>query len=143
MNRDHIRVILNDPRAKKLIALNRKHVLTGLQKEIGDRMIDLGVRSIDNIAQTVEADLRTEDGEGNVTVPVGSAAKKHQDMVSFELLKRIGYGGSPEGEDKERRPLMSKDTEKRLVEGIERATQAQITYDQAEEAEFEVVDVGE
>jgi hypothetical protein len=135
-SRGSIREILDDPRAQKVMETVRKHAFGRLAGVIEDRMVGLGVKAIENIADTIDCDLRDAEGK----IPVGSKSKKHQDAVSFELLKRIGYGGSNGDEEKERRPLMSKDTERRLVEGIERATQAQIQYDAAEQVEVEVID---
>lgn len=121
--RNHIARVIKDPRGQKAIVTVRKSSFKVLAKTVEERMSTLGAQAIDNIAETINENLRGEDGKA----PVGTKAKVHQDSVSFELLKRIGYGGrSQEVEPGGIR--LSPEAEKRLIDGIERAQTAEADY---------------
>ena len=129
--------IINDPRAQRAMETARKRTYGKMMDAVGDRMVTLGTQAIDNIATTVNE--KVLDSEGGPAI--GTKAKIHQDNVSFELLSRIGFGKQPQKEDAGTLKL-SPETEKKLVDGIERATKAEILYREAEEGEFEEVKEG-
>jgi hypothetical protein len=104
---------------------------------ISDKMVTLGEQAVDNIADTIST--RVEDSEGNVAV--GTKAKIHQDNVSFELLDRIGYGKHRQKEAEGGGIQLSPETERKLVEGIDRATKAQIIFEESEKVEITTIEV--
>ena len=122
---------IKDPRAQKVIEIARKRTFTSIMTACGDKMTALGVRAVDNIAETINSDIRDSEGE----VAIGTKAKIHQDNVSFELLGRIGFGRGSQQEDSGGLRL-SPETEKKLVEGVERARKAEIIFRKTEEVEF-------
>lgn len=122
---------IKDPRAQKVIEIARKRTLGAIMDACGDKMTALGVKAVSNIAETIETDIRDSEG----AVAIGTKAKIHQDNVSFELLGRIGFGRGSQQEDAGGFRL-SPETEKRLVEGVEKARKAEIVFRKTEEVEF-------
>ena len=88
----------------------------------------LGPTALDNIAETIETKVRDSEGK----VAIGTKAKVHQDNVSFDLLGRLGFGRTQQKEEAGVLKL-SPETEKRLVDGIDRAQKAEIEFKNAEE----------
>jgi len=130
VTKGHVYRVLNDPRTLNVIEFARKRAYGQLMTTVQDKMVGLGEKAIDNIAATITTPI--EDSEGNIAV--GTKAKVHQDNVSFELLDRIGYGKHRQKEDGGGGIQLSPETEKKLVAGIERAKEAQILFERAEEA---------
>jgi hypothetical protein len=123
----HITRVIQDPRGKKAIEVIRKRSYKALAASVEERMMVLGRKALENIAQTIDMDVIDDNGN----IPVGSKAKVHQDNVSFELLKRIGFGAK--SDDAEAGGLrLSPEGEKKFLEGIDRARQAQAEYEKAE-----------
>ena len=135
-SRNGVANVINDPRAQKVIEVARKRTYGNIMEAVGDRMAVLGPKALDNIADTIN--IPVEDAEGKVAI--GTKAKIHQDNVSFELLNRLGFG---KGQEKTEAGVLklSPETEKKLVEGVERARMAEIEFKKGEEVEF--VDVTE
>lgn len=71
---------LADPRMIEFIEQARSISRTNLKARIEDKLVYLASRSLDNLAQTVEAKIS----------PL-NVMKRHQDGVGLELLKMIGY----------------------------------------------------
>ncbi len=136
-SKGNVAAVLKDPRAKKATAIARKHTYGSIMNAVGDRMVALGEKAVDNIADTINAELHDEDGK----VAVGSKAKTHQDNVSFALLERIGFGRNQK-EEGDNGLKLSPETEKKLVEGIEKAIEANVAYEAIEEVPFEEVKAG-
>ena len=133
--RTNVANVLHDPRAEKAIEFARKRTFSAIMTAVDDKMVVLGARAIDNIAETITTPVRDSEGK----VAVGTKAKVHQDNISFELLSRIGFGRG--GQQEESGGLrLSPETEKKLVEGIKLATKAEIEYNRGEEVDFEVVE---
>lgn len=129
--------VIHDPRAQKAIEFAQKRTFSTIMTAVDDHMVTLGPKAVKNVAETINADI--VDSEGRPAI--GTKAKIHQDNVSFELLNRIGYsrGGQKEDAGGIR---FSPETEKKLIEGIERATKAEIEFKRGEEVEFEEVKDG-
>lgn len=131
-NPEHVSYLLNDPRAQKAIREIEERMFKNFDQRTRRKMQALGDMAIDNIAQTVMADLSD--------VSVGSKAKKHQDDVSFELLDRIGYGrkqASRPGDDQGTQ--LPEQVGERLAEAIEKSEVAE----QADEIEMVETEDGE
>lgn len=131
-SRNTVTRVLRDPRAQKAIEVLRKRQFESIHQKVGDRLVALSEQAVSNIAETIETPVRTKEG-----VPaIGSKAKIHQDNVSFELLARVGFGKQQKSEDS-RGLRLSPETEKKLVDGIERARKAEIEFNRAEKVDFE------
>lgn len=117
--------ILRDPRMQKAIRTARERILSGVLTEISERMTSLGSKALDNIEDTINAEIVDEDGNPMI----GSRAKRHQDHVSFELLSRIGFH-RPEGDGGKARGglQLSPEGEKRLIQAVEKANRAAEMY---------------
>ena len=132
--RNTVAGVIHDPRAQKAIEFARKRTFSTIMTAVDDQMVVLGVKAIENIAETITTPVRDSEGKP----AIGTRAKVHQDNISFELLSRIGFGKG--GQQEEAGGLrLSPETEKKLVAGIERATKAESEYKKAEDVEFEVV----
>ena len=73
--------ILNDPIAKAAIRETAERIRAKMQEDVDDVLLDLCVPASERIRETIEA----ED-----FLP-GSDAKKHQDRLSMDLLKGVGF----------------------------------------------------
>ena len=133
-SRNTVANVLHDPRAMKAIEVARKRTYGKIMQEVGDRMAVLGPTALDNIAETIETPVRDSEG----AVAIGTKAKIHQDNVSFDLLGRLGFGRTPTKEEAGVLKL-SPETERSLVEGIDRARKAEIEFKRGEKVEFEDV----
>ena len=112
----HVRRILHDPRAQKAIKSARTRMLGKFMFNIQERMVTLGTRAIENIAETIEEDTT-----------IGTKAKVHQDNVSFELLSRVGYGrkDNASGNGKGRGGLnLTPEGQERFLKAVERSDYA-------------------
>ena len=132
--RNTVAGVIHDPRAQKAIEFARKRTFSTIMTAVDDQMVVLGVKAIDNIAETINTPVR--DSEGSPAI--GTRAKVHQDNISFELLSRIGFGKGAQQEEAGGLRL-SPETEKKIVAGIERATKAEMEYKRADDVDFEVV----
>ena len=132
--RNTVAGVIHDPRAQKAIEFSRKRTFSTIMTAVDDQMVVLGVKAIDNIAETINTPVRDSEG----APAIGTRAKIHQDNTSFELLSRIGFGKGAQQEEAGGLRL-SPETEKKLVAGIERVTKAEMEYKQAEDADFEVI----
>lgn len=103
--------LLNDPRAKKAISKLRQRLLDNQVNTLEDKLALLGGEALDNIRQTVTAEIQA-----------GSRAKKHQDKVSFDVLELIGVGQDKEADGGMK---LSKDASERLAEALDDADKAQ------------------
>jgi len=130
MTPQRVMQVLKDPRAEKQIAQSHTRLKTFFKDEVEGRMMSLGPTAVENIAETLEAEIAP-----------GVKAKEHQDRTSLELLSRIGFGkrdtvehqGAGVGK-------MDRDLQERLVSALEKSSGAR-AFDAAEEAEWrEVVD---
>jgi hypothetical protein len=120
-----VKRILRDPRAQRASMVVRKRILGNVMKTVQERMESLGVTAIENIAETIDGEFEA-----------GTKAKRHQDMVSFELLSRIGFGRKEP--DKEGGGIkLTPEGEKRLIEAIAKADRAREIVIEAEEVEVE------
>ena len=132
--RNTVAGVIHDPRAQKAIEFSRKRTFSTIMTAVDDQMVVLGVKAIDNIAETINTPVRDSEG----APAIGTRAKIHQDNISFELLTRIGFGKGNQPEEAGGLRL-SPETEKKLVAGIERATTAEMEYKKVEDADFEVI----
>lgn len=125
----HVQRIIKDPRAQKAIETARRKLLGKAIYTIRERMVNLGVRAVENIAGTIEGEFEA-----------GTKAHRHQDGVSFELLSRIGFGRTDAGEEGGTGIQLPPEEAKRLVDAIEKANRAREIHAVAVEVEAEVVD---
>ena len=135
--RNNVANVIHDPRAQKAIEFARKRTFSTIMTAVDDQMVVLGVKAIDNIAETINTPVRDSEG----APAIGTRAKVHQDNISFELLSRIGFGKGAQQEEAGGLRL-SPETEKKLVAGIERATKAEVAFNRGEKVEFEDVTKG-
>lgn len=110
---DHVRRILRDPRAKQALKVLRKRMMGRTLKAIGDMMVNLAPRALENIQKTIDHNPE-----------LGSKAKVHQDTVSFELLARVGFDKKGASQEGEKAPQLPKELAEALVTAIERADRA-------------------
>lgn len=122
--------VLSTRQAHEMIHEGKNRLQEFFVENVEERLIALGPRAVTNLAETIEA-------EG---LNPGSAAKKHQDGVSLELLNRIGF-------TKQDRHLggegtlgqMDKDLQERLVAALEKSTEKE-KFDSVQEASWEELD---
>ena len=131
-SRNTVANVLHDPRAQKVIEVARKRTYGNIMESVGDKMAVLAPKALSNIAETIETPVRDSEG----AVAIGTKAKVHQDNVSFDLLGRLGFGRTPQKEEVGVLRL-SPETEKKLVEGVERARKAEVEYNKGDKVEFE------
>jgi len=104
--------ILGDPRAERLKEAFVERLRDNLMTSMGDRIVALAEDALENIEQTVVADIDPD-----------SARKMWQDKVSLEVLNRAGFG-------KNAAPrvsggiVLSKEASDELVEAIKKSDEA-------------------
>lgn len=76
--------VLQDPLAKQIIAAGRDAIRKKLLSDVEDRIVHLAHRSLENIEETVNAEIS----------PL-HPMKRHQDKLGLELLSMIGYHRAP------------------------------------------------
>lgn len=121
--------VLKDPAAQRQIAEFRRRLREVVHEDIEGRMLKLGPSALENIAQTIDAEI-----------PAHHRAKKHQDDVSLKLLDRLGYTPrSDRATDGEGGLRMDRDLQERLVGALESSERIH-EYDAAEEADYRLVE---
>ncbi len=118
---------IKDPRGQRIFEIARKRAFSKVMENVEDRMAVLGVRAVDNIAQTINEQVIDSEGKP----AIGTKAKIHQDNISFELLSRIGFGRS-QTQAEGGVLKFSPETEKKLVDGLKKARKAEIEFKEAE-----------
>lgn len=127
MTPENVHLILKDPKAMMMIEKYRRQVQDNFMDDVETRLLGLGAKAVDNIAQTIEAE-----------VPLGSRIKKHQDDVSFKLLDRIGFTPKSKNEEAGGAVKFDRDIQERLATALEHTRKIH-QYDEAEEAEWNEV----
>lgn len=110
----YVGAVLADPRAQRVVEKIREKLLGSTLITVREKMIMGADGAVENILNTVNAK----------DIPQRSRFKRHQDAVSFELLKRLGFDGREDGEGKQGGIRLSPEMEERLVRAIEQANEA-------------------
>lgn len=124
--------ILNDPRSKQIIrAVNER-----LKKQMKDDV------STDLVKMAEQAKERVKETLAQEFVP-GTDPKHHQDRVSMDVLKGMGFfpGSLKEGDSNE--PKLTKSLADRLLNALEATNEmerAQKEIEQIEDADFELME---
>jgi len=129
-SREHVGVILGDPRALKMIIEFRRRIREKTLGDIEDTIVDLAEISLKKIGDTVEAEF-----------DAGSKGKEHQDKMGFKLLACLGYNGQNRKQEESRKLQMSSEMEGRLVAALEKT--AEVDELIANAVEVEVIEEGE
>lgn len=118
--------VLKDPTARKLIERFRERVLEQVSESIEEELVVVAKKALKNVHETIGI-------EGLVH---GTDFKKHQDRLSFDVLKGVGFlPGDREGQG-DKTPSLSESLSKKLVAALERSNE--LEEEKREEREIEV-----
>lgn len=104
--------ILGDPRAERMKEIFVDRLRDSLMTSVRDRIVALAEDALENIEQTVVADVDPD-----------SARKMWQDKVSLEVLNRAGFGKSATPKVSGG-IILSKEASDELVEAIKKSDEA-------------------
>jgi hypothetical protein len=103
--------VLRDPSATKIIGRVQEEIRDKMTDSVEEELLAISIKAVKNIRETIEL-------EGLVH---GSEFKKHQDRLSYDVLKGVGFlPGDRDGKVAERPPL-NEILAERLVSALEKS----------------------
>ena len=130
--------IIADPTARRLIESVVARMRERMIEDIDGGLLDLSIDALKRLAETIKYEEFTP----------GSEAKKHQDNLSLNLLKGVGFLGNGRNseEDRERESPLNTALSTRLIVALEEANEADSIRREETgpviEADFTIVEEG-